>query len=99
MICAPDDTGRRIQLSAAKARAPSSQACLLAQRIYCNRIAAAAHAQVDPIVAAAPVRRLSGSQLRCGKPTWCYASTMPPRDLKVRIPSSLSCRIVRRVRG
>ncbi len=49
MIYAPDDTGRRIQLSAAKARAPASRACLLARRIYCNRIAAAAHAEVDPI--------------------------------------------------
>ena len=49
MIYAPDDTGRRIQLSAAKARAPASRACLLARRIYCNRIAAAAHTEVDPI--------------------------------------------------
>jgi hypothetical protein len=48
MIYAPDDTGRRIQLSAAKARAPSSRACLLALRIYCNRIAAVAQAEVDP---------------------------------------------------
>src|SRR3712207_8564619 len=49
MIYAPDDTGRRIQWSAAKAQALASRACLLARRIYCNRIAAAAHAEVDPI--------------------------------------------------